>query len=139
MSSVAKAGTLAFILAALFAATGTFKEQTGLFQAELTREHLTDYLLLVLAILVVTILVFWLVVGRAVRSGRPSTTGLVLSVLGILSIIVVWSGLPAILGTGGAFLGMEARKAGAKKGQATAALVVGTLAVLVNLWGAIFF
>lgn len=137
MSSTAKAGTLAFILAALFAATGTFREQTGLFQAELTREHLTEYLLLVLAILVVTILVFWLVVGRAVRSRRPSTTGLVLSVLGILSMVVFWSGLPAVLGTGGAFLGTEGRKAETGKGLATAALVVGAVAILANLWGAI--
>lgn len=116
MSRVAKTGALAFILAALFAATGTFKEQTGLFEAELTREHVTDYLLLVLAILVVTILVFWLVVGRAVRNGRPSTTGLILSVLGILAVVVSWSGLPAILGTAGAFLGTEGRKAGSGKG-----------------------
>jgi hypothetical protein len=94
-------------------------------------------MLLVLAILVVTILVFWLVVRRAVRSRRPYTTGLVLSVLGALAVVVFWSGLPAILGTGGGFLGMKGRKAGARKGQATAALVIGGVAVAVGAWSVI--
>lgn len=137
MSKVSWAGIVAFVLAALFAATGTFKEETGLFRAELTGEKLTEYMLLVLVILVVTVLIFWLVVRRALGSDRPGTAGTVLSALGIVSVVVFWSGLPAILGTGGAFLGMEARDATAGRGWALAAIVLGAAAVVLGAWAVV--
>lgn len=137
MSRVGWAGAVAFVLAALFAATGSFKEESGYFRAELTTEKLTEYLLLVAVILVVTVLIFWLVVRRALGGERSGIVGSVLGLLGILSVVVFWSGLPAIFGTGGTFLGMEARDSAMGKGWALAAIVLGAAAIVLGAWAVI--
>jgi hypothetical protein len=58
-------------------------------------------------------------------------------VLGVAAVVVFWSGVPAVLGGGGAFLGLEGLKAGTGKATATIAIVIGAAAILVGAWAVI--
>lgn len=94
--------------------------------------------------LLVALLIFGRVVPRAKAApagdNRPAKVGLVMSVLGFLSVAVFWSGLPWVLGTGGALLGWAGEERSGqegRRGMAIAALVIGALAVAITLVGAI--
>ena len=65
------------------------------------------------------------------RSARPGRLGLVLSLLGALSLVVFWSGLPYVLGPAAVVLGLRARGIAAERGQGTAGLVIGVLVTVV--------
>ncbi len=89
--------------------------------------------------LVMAGIVFGLVVpwaerrSQALRTNRPAKAGLVSSVLGLLTIVAFWSGLPVILGGAGVALGMAGQERAAEAGRrrlATAAIIVGALAML---------
>jgi hypothetical protein len=54
---------------------------------------------------------------------------LALSMLGLLSVAVFWSGLPPILATGGLLLGWAGRNAGRGRGLCRAAVAIGALAL----------
>ncbi len=64
-------------------------------------------------------------------ANRPVRTGLVMSVLGLLSIVAFWSGLPVILGAGGVALGQTRREdaTAGHGGISLAAVALGALAV----------
>ena len=66
---------------------------------------------------------------RWASSPTAARTALVLSVLGVLSIAVFWSGLPPVLAAGGALLGWGARERTAGK----AAIAIATLALVADL------
>ncbi len=89
----------------------------------------------VLVILIVAALLFFYVVPRAASSHRPAIAGLVCSILGLLLVVVFWSGLPIVLGTAGVLLGRGSRTTGG--GLALAAIIVGVAAIVLNL--VIFF
>jgi hypothetical protein len=61
------------------------------------------------------------------RSAHPGRLGLVVGLLGALSLAAFWSGLPFVLGPAAAVLGLRGRQESADRGQATAAVVVGAL------------
>jgi hypothetical protein len=58
------------------------------------------------------VLLFVGAVPRAKRRavGRPAQTALITSCVGFLSVASAWTGLPFVLGTGGAMLGTAARR-----------------------------
>jgi ABC-type Fe3+ transport system permease subunit len=86
----------------------------------------------ILLILVVTALVFGVLLPWAMKRS-PEKAGLIVSILGFLSIAAFWSGLPIVLGGAGATLGVVGRERVAEKqGLATAAVAVGCVAAVVG-------
>jgi MFS family permease len=85
----------------------------------------------------IAVLVFGRVIPRARAAppgvNRPARTGFVVSLLGFLTVAVFWTGLPYVLGAGGALLGRigeeRSRQAG-HRGLALAAIVLGVLAIV---------
>lgn len=90
--------------------------------------------------LVATALIFGLLVpwatkhSSAQRSNRPAKIGIVSSVVGGLTLVVFWSGLPIILGATGVALGLAGQERASEAGQgrrlALAAVIIGLLAVI---------
>ena len=68
-------------------------------------------------------------VPRWAGSAAAARAGLILAVLGILTIAVFWSGLPPVLAAGGAVLGWGARERVAGK----VAVGLGVLALVLDL------
>jgi hypothetical protein len=92
-----------------------------------------DYWPVLIIIGVLAAIVFGWVVPRAARGAWPmARTGLILSVLGLLTVIVFWSGAPPIFAFAGILLGYFARQRG-EAGMATAAVAIGVLAVVADL------
>ena len=72
-----------------------------------------------------------LVLLPGLRAERAGGRALVLGVLAVLLIVpAAWSGLPMILGAAAALLGYAGKRAPAGSGQATAAFVLGILAMV---------
>jgi amino acid transporter len=94
-------------------------------------------LALVLGALVFALFVPWARREAATpRSNRPAKAGLVLSILGLITVVASWSGLPIIFGTGGALLGhigRERAEASGQGGVARAALIIGIVAVVLSI------
>ena len=79
-------------------------------------------------------LFFGLVVRRGLRHEAAPVRALVMSVLGLLlAFPAFWSGLPLVLGAGGALLGYAGKRASSRSGLCIGALVVGALAVIAYL------
>ncbi len=129
------AAGIALVLALVGTAIATFVGET---QEDQTR----IYWILALLILLLTAVVFGTVVARAAGRGleNAAKTGIVLSVIGLAAFVVFWSGIPVVLGTAGAFLGLEARRRsqGAVPTQALVAVILGILAIVaayvVTVW-----
>ena len=83
-------------------------------------------------VLVVAAILFGLLIPWA-KKRSPAMTGLIISILGFLSLAAFWSGLPIVLGGAGATLGLSSRESVAGRGKATAAIAVGAGAVIVGL------
>ena len=115
---------LAIAVAAILGAWGTFGgdgNSTG------------DYIFVLVIIGVLAAIVYGFVVPRAARGIWPmARTGLILSILGLLTVIVFWSGAPPIFALPGILLGYFARQRG-ETGLATAAVIVGVLAVVADI------
>jgi hypothetical protein len=81
--------------------------------------------------LVAVAIVFGLVLPRALRSDIPGRAGLVLSVLGLLvSVPLFWAGIAPALAVGGIVAGRAGATAPRGRRLATAAFVVGILALI---------
>jgi hypothetical protein len=123
-SRIAAAATLAVAMAAGLAAWGTFGGS----------DHEAGEYLVVLAIIAVAAaVVFGWIVPRALRRESAGTTALVLSVLGLATIAIFWSGLPPVLAAGGIVLGWAGRGARTGPGLSTAAIVLGVLALAADV------
>jgi hypothetical protein len=73
---------------------------------------------------------------RAAKHGTGSmaTTSVVLGVLGVVGIVIFWTGLPAIFGAAAVALSLAARQAaGAFPGPAVVGLVLGAVALVSGL------
>ncbi|HEV8572718.1 MAG TPA: hypothetical protein VGR49_06685 [Actinomycetota bacterium] len=92
-------------------------------------------IIVVIAVIVFAIPVRWAAAAPA-YSARPAKTGLVLSVLGSLGVVVFYLSIPIVFGAAGAFLGWEGRirskRAGAA-GLAIFSMVLGLLALLAGI------
>lgn len=124
-------GIAAVIAALASTAWGTFSGST-------LSESLGEYLVLAGSIGVAAAVIFVLV-GRFLRKGEPARsarTGLITGVLGVVTVLVFWSGLPLLFGSAAVLAGSEARRTatGGSRAAAITAMVVGALAVA----GAVF-
>src|SRR5262245_59293414 len=76
----------AFVISAALAAWGTFSGDDS--------HAMRQYLVVLLIIAVATAIVFGFVLPRSVDGANAARTALILSVLGLLSIVGFWAGLP---------------------------------------------
>ena len=83
-------------VALVLAAVGTFWDATG---NDTASQGMKEYLPVVAIVVVATALVFGLVV-RTAGQGNAGRRALILAVLGVLSLVVFWSGLPPVLALG---------------------------------------
>jgi len=101
-----------------------------------SQEHAVPFICGVLAVVAVCLfagLVPPALRGVAERAGRWSGWALALGILAVLfTPVAFWSGLPVVVGTAGAVIGVAARRASGR-GLATAAVVVSTFAVVASL------
>lgn len=118
----------AAVLAAILTAIGQFKGSTF-------GDEWPAWLIELAAIAITTVLVFWLVVPRALGSANASViarTALVLGVIGFLSLIVFWLGLPTVLAAGAAYLAANVDRAAraVHRGMAMATLALAGVTVV---------
>ena len=115
---------LAIAVAAILGAWGTFGgdgNSTG------------DYIFVLVIIGVLAAIVYGFVVPRAARGIWPmARTGLILSILGLLTVIVFWSGAPPIFAFAGILLGYFARER-EPSGLATGAILLGVMALIADV------
>ena len=115
---------VAIAVAAILGAWGTFGgdgNSTG------------DYIFVLVIIGVLAAIVYGLVVPRAARGIWPmARTGLILSILGLLTVIVFWSGAPPIFAFAGILLGYFARER-EPSGLATGAILIGVMALIADV------
>jgi hypothetical protein len=81
-------------------------------------------LTLIVSLAVAAILFGWVIP----RIERPARAGLVVGVLGVLSVAAYWTGLPYVLGPAAIALGLLGRARAEGKGAAAAGVVLGALA-----------
>jgi hypothetical protein len=95
-------------------------------------------LALIIAFAVIgTAVVFGVVVPRGLRitPERTATRSLVVAVVGVVSLVVFWAGLPTILAAGSAVLAANARaRLGRTPVSAFVALVLAALTVAAAIW-----
>jgi hypothetical protein len=83
------------------------------------------------AIAIASVLVFGLVVPRALRKESAGGTALALSIPALLLLLpAFWSGLPLVFGVAGLVVGNAGRKAPSGAGKCIAAVVLGALATV---------
>ena len=115
---------VAIAVAAILGAWGTFGgdgNSTG------------DYIFVLVIIGVLAAIVYGFVVPRAARGIWPmARTGLILSILGLLTVIVFWSGAPPIFAFAGILLGYFARER-EPSGLATGAILLGVTALIADV------
>jgi hypothetical protein len=115
---------VAIAVSALLAAWGTFGDEDN---------SAGDYVPVLVIIGVLAAIVYGFVVPRAARGIWPmARTGLILSILGLLTVIVFWSGAPPIFAFAGLLLGYFARGR-EPSGLATAAILVGVMALVADV------
>lgn len=96
-------------------------------------DSLLEYLVVLGIIGVATIVVFGVVVRRGLRTESAAGTALVLSTLGVLTVVAFWSGLPPVLAGGGIVLGWSSRQAGRRRWVAWTAIGLGVFALAADL------
>jgi hypothetical protein len=108
-----------FLVSAALTAIGSFSGND---------DHQWRQWLIVLAIsAVATAIVFWVVVPRIDNLSRGA---LILAIIGAVAIVVFWLGIPVVLAGGATLLALEARRAAAGSGAATAALAIAGLTTI---------
>jgi hypothetical protein len=119
ITAIAAIGSVA--LAAGLAAWGTFGESNA---------SVWGYVLVLAIIGVAAVAVFGWVVPRGLRRESAGATAVALSVLGVLTIAVFWSGLPPVLAAGGIVLGLAGWSAHTGAALCRAAVVIGVFALV---------
>ena len=123
-SELAKVAGLAATLAAVLAALATFGEAGD--------QGVREYVVVLALIVVVTLGVFAWAVPSAMELDEPgpSAIALALSGLGLLTLLLFWSGLPLILASGGIVLGRTQRDVPEDRHLALAAIGMGAAAIV---------
>lgn len=91
----------AIITSAALAAWGTFGEET---------HAAREYLVVLAVIAVAALVVFGWAAPRAMRAPVVGWTGILLGILGIVSVVAFWSGLPPVFAGGAALVGWNQRE-----------------------------
>jgi hypothetical protein len=100
--TIGLSAVVAIAVSALLAAWGTFGDEDS---------STGDYVFVLVIIGVLAAIVYGFVVPRAARGIWPmARTGLILSILGLLAVIVFWSGAPPIFAFAGLLLGYFGRE-----------------------------
>lgn len=118
-------------LSVVLTAVGTFWDLTG--NESGSSDGIVEFLPVIGAIAVATVLVFGLVVRTATPENGPRRA-IVLAVLGFVSLAVFWTGLPTILASGSACCALLRLSAAAKAAIAISA-VTSALAVVAAVVG----
>jgi hypothetical protein len=93
-----------------------------------------DYWPVLVIIAVLAGIVYGLVVPRATGGSWPAArTGLILSVIGLLTVALFWSGAPPIFAFAGILLGVLAGRRGEGGAVASAAVAIGVLAIVADI------
>jgi hypothetical protein len=129
-TSIVPVAVVSTLVAAALAAWGTFGHENGAAHAvDEGGQSVGEYLVVLGIIGVGALAVFGWAVPRWGGSPTAGRTALVLSVLGLLSVAIFWSGLPPVLAAGGAVLGWAARERASGRG----AIALGALAIVADL------
>lgn len=120
--------------ALVLTAIGTFWDLSGNDTAG-RDSFVSHYLPVVAIVIVATALVFGLVVRTASASSSMATRALVLGVLGLLTVLVFWTGLPAVLAFGAVALALGSASEGRSKVALALAAVTLGLAVVAAIVG----
>ncbi len=91
-------------------------------------------LTLVLCLVVATALFGWAIP----RTERPARAGIIVAVIGVLSVAAFWSGLPFVLGPAAIVLGLAGRNRPSSGTAGTAAIVLGALATAGGIAALVF-
>lgn len=128
-----KAGVAAAAAGAALAVYGAYGDP----HPEASQESVVPFL--VAAVVLVSVIVFGLLVPRALRAAREGNAraawwGLTASVTAlVLAPVAFWSGIPLVVGAAGLFLGADGRRWASARGAPakgyTAALVIGLIVV----------
>ena len=119
----------------VLAAIGTFWDVNG---NDSGSGSLADYLPVVAIIVVATALVFGLVV-RSATSENAGRRGLILAIVGLVTIVGFWTGLPPVLAFGAIACGLAARPAGGDiSGTGKASLGIAAVTLVLAVAAAIF-
>jgi len=123
--------------AAVLTAVGTFWDLTGNESGSATKDDFYIWLTFNLGVIVVgSALVF----GLVVRSATPANAGrrgLILAVVGLLSIGVFWTGLPAILATGAIACSLVDKRGGRLSRMSQSALAISVVTLGLAIWMAV--
>jgi hypothetical protein len=116
----------AIALAVVLAAIGTYADRSD------SDHHATREFLVVCAIIAIgAAVVFGWIVPKMLGRASTGSPALVLAGLGLVSVVVFWTGLPPILAAGGGLLGWAGRDAARGAGRSRAA-VIADVAILVG-------
>lgn len=133
MSWEAKIGLVNMVLVAVVVVLGAL---TGPGEQGTSELIFTAGIALIAGAIVFGLVVPWAKNAADARAtGRPARAGLVMSILGFLTVVVFWSGLPIILGAGGAALGQVGRERTSSAGRSRlsmAAVIVGGIAAFLG-------
>jgi hypothetical protein len=122
--TIGLSAVVAIAVSALLAAWGTFGDEDS---------STGDYVFVLVIIGVLAAIVYGFVVPRAARGIWPmARTGLILSILGLLAVIVFWSGAPPIFAFAGLLLGYFGRER-EPSGLATGAILLGVMALIADV------
>lgn len=127
LRKVLPAGILSALVATGFTALGVFYQGS--------ENHHThgdwEFYFVAGIVVVATTIVFGFLLPKGLRKQSAGGTALTLSSIAALVLLpAFWSGLPLVLGVGGAMLGYAGKNAGSGAGKSIAAVVVGLLAAV---------
>jgi hypothetical protein len=131
------AGTVALALMLIGTYVETPYKAKGPGEWGLSTQDLNQVPLLVGFAIVGAAVVFGVVVARGLRAAPQQTArrSLILAGVGVVSMAVVWTGLPVVLAAGAATLALDAhRRQGRLPGTAIAALVLAALITVSAVW-----
>lgn len=131
------AGTVALALMLIGTYLDTPYKAKGSGEWGLSTQDLNQIPLLVGFAIVGTAVVFGVLVARGLRTApqRTARRSLIVASVGVVSMVVFWTGLPVILAAGAATLAVDARRRlGRLPGTAIAALVLASLITVSAVW-----
>ena len=137
LPSAVAAGVAALLLMLIGTYVHTPYKAKGPGEWGLSTQDLNQVPLLLGFAIVGAAVVFGVVVARGLRTApqRTARRSLIVASVGVVSIVVFWTGLPVILAAGATTLALDARhRLGRLPGTAIAALVLATLITVSAVW-----